>query len=92
MTIELKYELLRPLTILITEQLVKNKVSLDIPEVFFNEVSFTIYNTLGQKIKHISTNNSQKNLIDVTSFPEGIYYIKTNLLNNNTLKFIKTNF
>lgn len=72
--------------------LVKDKVSLDIPEVFFNEVSFTIYNTLGQKIKHISTNNSQKNLIDVTSFPEGIYYIKTNLLNNNTLKFIKTNF
>lgn len=77
-----------PLTV--KETLVKDFLNLEIHPDFANQLSFEIYNVLGQKLLDISPSNQSKLSIDLRSFADGVYYLKTNLSSIPTVKFVKT--
>lgn len=52
--------------------------------------AYTIYNTLGQEIRHVAINNTSDLLLDVTDLTSGLYFITiTDDTLTNTLQFIK---
>lgn len=51
--------------------------------------TFTIYNTLGQKVKVLHHFGSPSKSYNISNLKSGLYYIKSDLLNNSTSKFIK---
>lgn len=53
-------------------------------------VEFEIYNVLGQKVLAESFKNRNRGSIDVSTLSSGIYYLKSNIPNGPTLKFIKS--
>jgi endonuclease/exonuclease/phosphatase family metal-dependent hydrolase len=53
------------------------------------EIEFNIFNVLGQNIKSIPNNGQTDYSVDVSTFPQGIYYLTTTTQNIKTFKFIK---
>lgn len=53
------------------------------------EIGFNIYNVLGQNIQSIPNNGQIDYKVDVSPFPQGIYYLTTTTQNIKTFKFIK---
>lgn len=53
-------------------------------------LNFDIYNVLGQKVMHSAHGNNKNISIDVSALASGIYYLKSNIPNTPTLKFIKS--
>jgi endonuclease/exonuclease/phosphatase family metal-dependent hydrolase len=70
--------------------LVTNKLNIHLNSNLSENVSFVIYNTLGQKLLEYNSENSEYISIDVSQLTNGIYYLKTNLPNSRTFKFLKT--
>ena len=54
------------------------------------KVSFEVYNVMGQKLVEKPMENRQYLSIDVSQLSNGIYYLKSNLPNSPTIKFLKT--
>ena len=54
------------------------------------KVSFKVYNTIGQKLLEHHTENQRNISIDVSQLANGIYYLKSNLVNSPTYKFLKS--
>ncbi len=63
---------------------------LEIETLGANDLTFSIYNTLGQKVAETSNNNQTNTVINVAHFPQGIYYLTNNQSSTQTLKFLKT--
>lgn len=55
------------------------------------EITFQIFNVMGQKIKSIPNNGQTNYNIEVASLSQGIYYLTTTSPQKKTFKFIKTN-
>jgi hypothetical protein len=69
--------------------IVENTINLNISEEFTNEITFSIYNVLGQQLMEFTSENGKKNNFDVSFLRSGLFYIKTNIPNASVLKFIK---
>ncbi|OAB78852.1 T9SS type A sorting domain-containing protein [Cochleicola gelatinilyticus] len=69
---------------------VSTEVEIEIPSEVTQPIAATIYNVLGQSILKRSSVHSENIKIDISHFAEGVYYIHTNLPNQQTLKFIKS--
>lgn len=72
------------------ETLVRETLNLEIHPDYVGQASFEIYNVLGQKLMEFHSNNQSNQSIDLSSFANGVYYLKTNISNVPTIKFIKT--
>jgi hypothetical protein len=70
--------------------LVKNALDIKLSPSFYGAISFEIYNALGQKLMEYSTKNSASVSIDTGALKPGIYYLKSDLPANKTIKFVKT--
>jgi hypothetical protein len=70
--------------------LVKNALDIKLSPSFYGAISFEIYNALGQKLMEYSTKNSASVSIDTGALEPGIYYLKSDLPANKTIKFVKT--
>lgn len=70
--------------------LVRENLQISVNMNFSQTLRFTIYNVLGQKILESSTHKKDEIAIDVSSLSNGIYYIKSNIPNTPTLKFLKS--
>ncbi|MCF6308588.1 MAG: hypothetical protein L3J09_11645 [Flavobacteriaceae bacterium] len=81
------FEVASPITI--EKTIVKDQVKLIVSESYSENITISIFNTLGQKIlSYISKN--QKNIhLNVSFLQSGLFYIKTNIPNAPVLKFIK---
>jgi len=69
--------------------LVNNQLILSVSEEFSENINFTIYNSLGQKVLQYSSENENIIIINVSFLQSGLFYIKTNFPNEEVLKFIK---
>lgn len=54
-------------------------------------ISFKIYNVLGQEVKVVPNNNSTLYQVDVSGFSNGVYYLMPQNSTGKTYKFLKTN-
>lgn len=70
--------------------LVTDKLNIRINTNKTENVSFDVYNLLGQKLLEFTSENSEYISIDVSQLTNGIYYLKTNLPASRTFKFLKT--
>ena len=70
--------------------LITQSLNIRIPSNVSEKVTFYIYNVMGQKLLEHHSQNEQYLSIDVSQFASGIYYLKTNLPNSPTFKFLKT--
>lgn len=59
------------------------------PNILEN-ISFEIYNVIGQKLLEFNSKNQQSITLDVSHFANGIYYLKADLPNSQTFKFLKS--
>tara|TARA_R110000787_G_scaffold59922_13_gene135930 strand:- start:32676 stop:33914 length:1239 start_codon:yes stop_codon:yes gene_type:complete len=73
----------------INNTLVNDILKITIQKETAENTSFVIYNTLGQKVKEINSNNETYLQVNVSGFPSGLYYIKSNLTKSTVHKFIK---
>lgn len=69
---------------------VSNEIVLLSAQALNPDFSFVIYNTLGQKVLEWNKNPSKEISVPISTLTNGMYYIKTNLSNTETLKFLKT--
>jgi hypothetical protein len=69
--------------------IVSEKLQITISQLTVAPATFTIFNTLGQKVLEVSSEDQTTVLIDVSFLSEGVYYLKTNLHNTQTIKFLK---
>jgi hypothetical protein len=69
--------------------IVTEKLQITISQLTVAPATFTIFNTLGQKVLEVSSEDQTTVLIDVSFLSEGVYYLKTNLHNTQTIKFLK---
>lgn len=76
--------------ILLEKTVVKENLNLHLDSSISGSLSLEIYNALGQKLLEYSSKNEQFISIDVSHFSDGIYYLKTNLQNSQTFKFLKS--
>lgn len=76
--------------ILLEKTVVKENLNLHLDSSISGSLSLEIYNALGQKLLEYSSKNEQFISIDVSHFSDGIYYLKTNLQNSKTFKFLKS--
>lgn len=72
----------------INGNIVENELQLWVDESLKNDVSFTLYSILGQKILSIPNNNQSSYIINTSYLSKGFYYLKTNQ-NLQTYKFLK---
>ena len=82
------FEMANP--ILLESTLVKETLNIHVDSNSSGNISFEIYNVLGQKLLEYNSRNQQFISIDVSQFANGIYYLKTSLPNSPTLKFLKS--
>ncbi len=73
----------------IEKTLVSNYLNIRVSEAYSDEVSFSIYNSLGQKILQYSSKGNKNNHIDVSFLQSGLFYIKTSVPNSPVYKFLK---
>jgi hypothetical protein len=69
--------------------IVTEKLQITISQFTDAPTAFTIFNALGQKVLEVSSEDQTTVLIDVSFLSEGVYYLKTNLHNTQTIKFLK---
>jgi hypothetical protein len=69
--------------------IVSEKLQITISQFTDAPTAFTIFNALGQKVLEVSSKDQTTVLIDVSFLSEGVYYLKTNLHNTQTIKFLK---
>lgn len=70
--------------------LVSDKIKIHLGHQVPEKVSFEVYNTIGQKLIEHHTKNQRYITIDVSQLANGIYYLKSNLVNSPTFKFLKS--
>lgn len=73
----------------IENTLVTDNLKIKLNSNLSENVSFEIYNTLGQKLLEHNSKNSANISIDVSHLANGIYYLKTNHPASRTFKFLK---
>ncbi|MBV1923904.1 MAG: T9SS type A sorting domain-containing protein [Flavobacteriaceae bacterium] len=76
--------------LLIEQTVVQNKLLINVHPSVQEFFTIEIYNTLGQKLIQRTNVNSETIHIDVSHLPQGMYFMKSSLKNNNLIKFIKT--
>lgn len=76
--------------IILEKTLVKESLNIYLDSNISGNISFEVYNVLGQKLLEYNSRNQQFITIDVSQFANGIYYLKTNLPNSPTFKFLKS--
>jgi hypothetical protein len=81
------FEVILPISI--EKTIVKDQVKLMISESYSEKITFSIFNTLGQKILSYSSENEKNIYLNVSFLQSGLFYIKTNIPNAPVLKFIK---
>lgn len=70
--------------------LVASELRIHISSDISENVSFEIYNTLGQKVVPVPTSSATNRTIDVSYLANGMYYLKNNLSVGKPIKFLKT--
>lgn len=80
----------RETSISLEATLVGEKLNIRLGSNVSEKVSFEVYNTIGQKLLEHRSKNQQYISIDVSQLANGIYYLKSNLPNSQTFKFLKT--
>ena len=68
---------------------VSNQLIISVSEEYLENITFTIYNSLGQKVLQYDTKNENNIIFNISFLQSGLFYIKTNLPNGAVLKFIK---
>lgn len=76
---------------IVGSNIIKDDITLRINNLKFINDELIIYNAIGQKVKSITPNNSNTLSISCNDLAEGIYYVTSNKINTNPLKFIKLN-
>jgi len=71
--------------------IVTNKLLIQINPLLFKSNYLTIYNTLGQKIISVKTQNINLLQLNVSNLTNGVYYVVASNNDLNPLKFIKSN-
>jgi len=71
---------------IVGSNVVNEQLTLSITESNIN--SLAIYNTLGQKVSELKTNNGSNLIIDVSKLASGIYYISSSNKLTEPLKFV----
>ena len=56
---------------------------------YINRVKLEVFNVLGQRVMQVNSVNSEATQLDVSHLANGVYYVRTNLPGNRTLKFLK---
>lgn len=72
------------------ETLVQYWLNIEISSEVSKNISLEIYNVFGQKILDYRPNGQNLVTLNVESFADGVYFLKTNLPHAPTLKFLKT--
>lgn len=85
-----KEDFTREVSISLETTLVKESLKIHLGSNVSEEVSFNVYNVIGQKLLEHRSANQQYISIDVSQLSNGIYYLKSNLPNSPTFKFLKT--
>ena len=70
--------------------LVKNSLNIRVNPSVIGTISFEIYNVIGQKLMENSAENSNAISMDTSALEPGIYYLKSNLPDAKTIKFLKS--
>jgi hypothetical protein len=70
----------------LVREILKIHLNSNIPE----NISFEIYNVIGQKLLEYYSRDQQSITLDISHFADGLYYLKTNLPNSQTFKFLKS--
>ena len=83
-------DFVREIPISLEATLVSESLKIRLGSNVSGKVSFEVYNVIGQKLLEQPSENQQYISIDVSHLSNGIYYLKTNLPNSPTLKFLKT--
>jgi len=73
----------------IKNTLVDQQLALSISEDYSEKIIFTIYNSLGQKVRQYDAKNETEIIFDVSNLQSGLFYIKTNIPNGMVIKFLK---
>lgn len=76
---------------IVGSNIIKDNITLRINYLKFKNDELVIYNTIGQKVKSITLYNSNTLSVSCNDLAEGIYYVTSNKINTNPLKFIKLN-
>lgn len=74
----------------IKKTIVTDRVHIEIHPDAPKNIAFEIYNVLGQKVLAFHPNNQDHITLDVGAFASGIYFLKTNIPQVPTIKFLKT--
>lgn len=69
---------------------VNKKLNIRLGSNVSEKISFVIYNAIGQKLMELNSENQQYVSIDISQLASGIYYLKSNLPNSPSIKFLKT--
>lgn len=73
----------------INNTLVSDYLTITTSKELESNISFTIYNTLGQKIMKLDNFCNEITRYNVSNLQTGLYYIKSNASSSTVLKFIK---
>jgi len=73
----------------IEKTLVDDYLAITISEEYSENITFSIYNSLGQLILKFNPEGNKINQIDVSFLQSGLFYIKTSNSNSTVYKFLK---
>lgn len=76
--------------IVIESTLVSTLLNINVGSNSKKNITFEVYNTLGQKLMEFSLETARRLSIDVNQLAHGMYYLKTDLPGSRTLKFLKS--
>ncbi|MGO3182910.1 MAG: T9SS type A sorting domain-containing protein [Aequorivita sp.] len=76
--------------IILESTLVKDKLNIRLNSNLSGNISFEVYNILGQKLLDHASANLEYISIDVSQLSNGIYYLTTDLPTSQIFKFLKT--
>ncbi len=76
--------------IFLQNTIVKDELKLQIANTVQQDVFFEVYNTLGQKLIQFNSQKNRNLTINLSHLANGVYFLKTNLPNIRTFKFLKT--
>lgn len=85
-----KNQIAKEISIRLEATLVAQKLNIRLGSNVLENITFDVYNVMGQKLLEHHSENEKYISIDVSEFANGIYYLKTNLPNSPTFKFLKT--
>tara|TARA_R110002020_G_scaffold183844_2_gene380320 strand:+ start:6456 stop:7700 length:1245 start_codon:yes stop_codon:yes gene_type:complete len=77
-------------SIIIENTIVSKNLNIQMGSNFSRNITFEVYNTLGQKLMKFNSETSAHLSIDVSQLTNGVYYLKTDQPVSRMLKFIKT--